>query len=303
MTPDPESRGAVADADVEQEVDLGRYWRAVVARWWLPVAGLVAGAIIGFVATLGGSAEYRATAQVYLGQPLAPGGAADVTTAQTTLGLVSNLVKGDGTLRDVAEKVGLKPSRLRGRVSAKPILGVTGGRLGTPAPILAITVTGSPPAKVAAAANELAAVAVRETSGYTDTKIQALKDQLAFDEREIASANRRLEAARAQQQEILADKSLAATERLLLLANVNTTLITLEQRLGQLEQDRLETRQQLSLAEEIEKARVVDAAVAVKTAGPSRRTGVIVGALIGLLVGALAAVLWDPVARRMRPGT
>ena len=37
-----------ADLDAEQEVDLGRYWNAVVARWWLPLAGLLVGALIGW---------------------------------------------------------------------------------------------------------------------------------------------------------------------------------------------------------------------------------------------------------------
>ena len=43
------------DLEAEQEVDLGRYARAVVVRWWLPVAGLVAGAIVGYLISLGGS--------------------------------------------------------------------------------------------------------------------------------------------------------------------------------------------------------------------------------------------------------
>ena len=42
-----------ADLDAEQEVDLGRYWSAIVARWWLPVLGFVAGAFIGYLTSLG----------------------------------------------------------------------------------------------------------------------------------------------------------------------------------------------------------------------------------------------------------
>ena len=40
-----------------------------MARWWLPVAGLVAGLIVGYVFTLGGNQVYEATATLYLGQP------------------------------------------------------------------------------------------------------------------------------------------------------------------------------------------------------------------------------------------
>jgi capsular polysaccharide biosynthesis protein len=300
MTADLE-RATAAELDAEQEVDFGRYWRAIAARWWLPVGLLVAGLVIGYLVALGtSSSTYKATAQVYLGQPLAPNGAAPVGSSPTTLGLVSNLVTSAATLRSVAAQVGLKPGRLGGHVTTKPLLGITGAKVGTPAPLLAITVSGSPPRKVAAAANRLAAVAVGAVSGYTDVKIEKLKEQIAFDDKGIARNNARFALAQRQQASILADTSLPATERLLLLANINTTLVTVEQRLGQLETDRLNAQQFLSLAEDVEQPRVTSPAVATKTAGPSSRTGAAIGGLIGLIVGILAALLWEPVLGRTR---
>ena len=66
-------RPPAVDPDAEQEVDFGRYWRAIAARWWLPVAGLVIGLVVGYLVSLGtNSTNYKATALVYLGQPLAP---------------------------------------------------------------------------------------------------------------------------------------------------------------------------------------------------------------------------------------
>jgi uncharacterized protein involved in exopolysaccharide biosynthesis len=41
-------------------------------------------------------------------------------------------------------------------------------------------------------------------------------------------------------------------------------------------------------------------AVATSTGGPSRRTGVVIGAIIGLLLGLIAAVFWEPVATQVR---
>jgi capsular polysaccharide biosynthesis protein len=294
-------RQPVPDLDAEQEVDFGRYWRLIAARWWLPVGLLVAGLVIGYLVSLGtSSTTYKATAQVYLGQPLAPAGAAPVSSAPTSLGLVSNLVTSEATVRSVAAASGLKPGRLRGHITTKPILGITAARVGTPAPLLAITVTGSPPRKVADAANRLAAVVVRAVSGYTDVKIEKLREQIEFDNQSIARNNDRFALAQRQQASILADKSLAPTERLLLLANINTTLVTVEQRLGQLESDRLDAQQFLSLAENVERGRVTAQAVATKTAGPNSRTGAAIGGLIGLIVGIVAALLWDPVAARSR---
>jgi hypothetical protein len=271
----------------------------IAARWWLPVGLLVAGLVIGYLVSLGtNSTTYKATAQVYLGQPLAPGGAEPVSSAPTLLGLVSNLVTSEATVRSVAARVGLKAGRLRGHITTEPILGITAARVGTPAPLLAITVSGSPPRKVADAANRLAAVVIRSVSGYTDVKIEKLREKIEFDNTSIARNNDRFALAQRQQAAILADRSLAATERLLLLANINTTLVTVEQRLGQLESDRLSAQQFLSLAENVERAGITSPAVATKTAGPNSRTGAAVGGLIGLIVGILAALLWDPFVAR-----
>jgi capsular polysaccharide biosynthesis protein len=300
---DPQ-RGPAPDLDVEQEVDFGRYWRTIAARWWLPVGLLVAGLVIGYLVSLGtNSTTFKATAQVYLGQPLAPAGAAPVSSAPTSLGLVSNLVTSEAVVRSVAARSGLKPGRLRGHITTKPILGITAAKVGTPAPLMAITVTGSPPRKIAEAANRLANVVIGSVSGYTNVKIEKLKEQIDFDDKSIARNNDRFAIAQKQQATILADKSLVATERLLLLANINTTLVTVEQRLGQLESDRLDAQQFLSLAENVERARVTSPAVATKTKGPNSRTGAAIGGLIGLIVGILAALLWDPVAVRSRART
>src|SRR5512132_2024514 len=104
MSSDPQ-RGPAADVDAEQEVDFGRYWRAIAARWWLPVGGLIAGLVIGYLVALGtNSTTYNATAQVYLGQPLAVDAATPVSSAPTSLGLVSNLVTSEATVRAVAAR-------------------------------------------------------------------------------------------------------------------------------------------------------------------------------------------------------
>jgi Chain length determinant protein len=294
-------RGPVADLDAEQEVDFGRYWRLIAARWWLIVAGLVAGLIIGYLVALAGSTStYEATAQVFLGEPLAPGSATPITSPPTTLGLISNLVDSEATARRVAAKVGLKPSRLRGHITTKPIVGITLGKIGTPAPLLAITVDGSPPAKIAAAANELASIVIAQVSGFTVVKIQTLRDRLAFDSRRLASVVQRLGVATRQVQELLNVKNLNASEKLIASLNLNNLLTYLESRQASLERDQLDARQALSLANNIELARVTSPAVAAKAAGSSSRTGAAIGGLIGLVLAIVAALVWEPLVERRR---
>ena len=72
------------DLDAEQEVDFARYGRTVAQRWWLLLVGLVAGAIVGYLLSLGGGTVYRAQSLVYLGQPIGPAGNA-VATVNTNL--------------------------------------------------------------------------------------------------------------------------------------------------------------------------------------------------------------------------
>jgi uncharacterized protein involved in exopolysaccharide biosynthesis len=293
-------RRPILDPEAEQEVDFGRYWRAITARWWLALAGVIAGAIIGALATVGGSSTYRATAQVYLGQPLSPGGATPVSSSPTQLSLVSNLVNSEGTILTVAKKVGVRPGRLRGHITAKPIVGLTGTKVGVAAPLLAITVKGLPRAKNAEAANSLAEVVVAQVGPYSASKIQSLKDQLAYDTTQLKALGDRLDAARANQQQVLNSKSISATDKLVALANLNSVITLALQQQNTLEQDRFQVRQQLSLAQDVEASRVISPAVATKTVGPSRRSGVAVGAVIGLIVGLLAALLWEPIATRTR---
>ncbi len=300
MSPDSEARPPV-ELEAEQEVDFGRYTRMIAARWWLLVVGAVVGALIGFLISLNSGNQYKATAQVYLGQPLAPDSAAPVTTAPTTLGLVTAFITSEEVIRKAAALANLKPGKLRQSVTARPIPGLTNTKQAQPAPLLSITVTGSSRAKTALAANALARQAVAQVGAYTNTKIETLEQQLAYIDRQLAVVNSRLETARASQEEIGSDKSLSSIEKLVALTTLNSVIDLAEQRQATLEINRFNTRRAVSLAKDIEQSRVTATAIAVKTEPTSRRTSVLVGAFIGFLLGIIAALVWDPVASRLAP--
>ncbi|MGH3143440.1 MAG: Wzz/FepE/Etk N-terminal domain-containing protein [Gaiellales bacterium] len=302
MSPDSEQRAAV-ELEAEQEVDFGRYAQTIAARWWLLVVGAVLGAFIGFLITLSDGKIYKATAQVYLGQPLAPDSAAAVTTSPTTLGLVQAFVTSEDAIEKAASAVGLRPSRLRDHVTARPIPGTSTTRQAFPAPLLSIQVTGSSRVRTAAAANHLAQQAVEEVGAYTTTKITTLDQQLKYIGTQLGLVNARLTAARASQSEIVSNPSLSPVEKLVALTNLNSEITLAEQRQVTLELNRYNTTRALSLAKDIEASRVTAAAVAVRTEPTSRRTSVLVGAFIGLLLGIVAALLWDPVSGRLAART
>src|SRR5436305_14695242 len=87
--------------DAEREVDLSR-WRAVlVERWWLVVAGLIAGAVIGAVVSLGGGSLWQASVLLSPAQAFSPSGAPVLNYNSSPRG-INDLVTSEATLAAVA---------------------------------------------------------------------------------------------------------------------------------------------------------------------------------------------------------
>ena len=287
----------VPDLDAEREVDLRSVWERISARWWLPLTGLLLGLVVGFLLALGGGTVYRAEALIFLGQPFTPQGGGQIQSLATNPRTVGEIVRSESALRVAARESGLTVSQLRGNVSSTPITTAGQSRLQTP--LVEISVKGNAPAKVAAAANALAERVVERVSLYVDDKVQVLEDQIANDNRELEQINTRISRATQQQTEILENEELSASERLLLLTNINSTIGFAEQRRGTVQEDLLQARQLLSLATRVEQSSVIEPAVSAKTTARSGRNAALVGGLIGLLLGCAAALLADPfLARR-----
>ena len=94
------------------------------------------------------------------------------------------------------------------------------------------------------------------------------------------------------------DKTISSTDKLIAISTSNNTISFSEQRRGTVQQELFQNQQLLSLAVNVEKSNVVQAAVAGKTTATSRRNAALIGALIGLLLGALAAAIADPFLQR-----
>jgi uncharacterized protein involved in exopolysaccharide biosynthesis len=285
------------ELEAEQEVDFGRYGRALAARWWLVAGGLAAGILIGLLLSLGGTTFYRAQAVVYLGAPLAPGGGGLIPSPAQNPRTVDQIVRAESTIRAVAASTGLRPGQLRGHISTAAVTSAL-PRAGS-APLYSIAVTGRQARKIQAAANAFAKVVTHRLSGYVSVKITQLTEHLAFDQSELAKVVAREATIQQQQQQVLKDRTLDVASRLIAINNFNAQFTALESRRANLEQDRFSVRQLLKLAQDIEEANVLTPASAVATSARSRRNSVLVGGLIGLLLGALAAILWEPATRRL----
>jgi uncharacterized protein involved in exopolysaccharide biosynthesis len=278
------------DLEAEQEVDLGGYARTVAARWWLPLLGLLLGALAGYVLALGGGSVYEAEARVYLGNPFSPNGGAVVPSLATDPQTVAEIVRSEAALRAAARAAGLRVGQLRGRVSTSEVR-ATGPRTARTS-LVTIRVTGSRPVKTERAANALAQRVVTTVSPYVDRKIATYEETLRTLQRGINSVTERV----TRLNRVLAQPGLSFLEQSIIVSQIDNA----EQRRVGLTAQQTQTQQLLSLAESVERASIYERAAAVKTTARSTRTSVVVGAVLGLLAGLAVALVWDRLAARRR---
>jgi hypothetical protein len=276
--PAPPPRGF--DPEAEQEVDFAKYVRLLGARWWLLVAGLVAGAVIGYLVSLGGTQVYSATATLYLGQPYTPTGGALVTDQATNPSAVGAVINSQSIDNTVANRCHAKASAFRKGISTQAVATGASAKSGAQVNPLVKVIVQAKKGKVAAcAANALAEQVVKNLGSYPARKIANLRAHIAFDNEDIKTI-----------QAAIANPGISATDKLIL----QTTL-----RSDQL--DKTTNSQLLLLATQVESPKVLTHAASQKITARSRRNTVVIAALIGLILGALAALLWDSVAARLMP--
>jgi len=284
----------------EQEVDLSSGWQRIKLRWWLPVGGLLIGAVVGLALALAGGSVWRAETIVYLGQPFAPLGGGQIQSLATNPRTVGEIVRSEAVLEEVADATDIPVSKLRSSISTRELIAPGQPRAGV-TPLIEIGVKGDAgPRKIEDAANGLAEQVVDDVSGYVEQKVADLEEQVSVSEAQLAAVEARIEAAQRQQDTLIRDQSIPLEQRLLLTANLNATITTADARRTALQDDLFEANQLLTLAEFVEKSRVVEEAAAVKTTARSSRTSLLVGALVGLLVGLVAALVAEPVLARRR---
>src|SRR5262245_229183 len=290
-----------ASRDEEQEVDLSSAWQRLKLRWWLPIGGLVVGAVIGIALAVSGGSVWRAQTIVYLGQPFAPLGGGQIQSLATNPRTVGEIIRSEAALKNASEASGIPVSRLRSAISTRELLAA--GQLRGINPLMEITVKGSGKRKVELAANALSARVVSRVSGYVTVKVEQLQRQVEVSESELAAVEARIETAQRQQAQLNSDPSIPLSEKLLLNLNLNSVITTADARRTALQDDLSEAQQLLNLAENVEKSRIVEPAGASKTTARSSRTSLLIGALIGLIFGAIAALVVDPIAARRREST
>jgi capsular polysaccharide biosynthesis protein len=278
--PAPPSRGF--DPEAEQEVDFAKYVRLLAVRWWLLAAGVVVGAVIGYLVSLGGTQVYAATATIYLGQPYTPTGGALVQNIQTNPSAVATAVQSQAVQNAVANRCKTKAAAFSKGISTQAIATGASAKSGAQInPLVKITVQAKKGKVASCAANQLAdeVVSSKHLGGYAAQKIVNLNAQIALDDAQIK-----------QVQTATSNAGLSDTIKLILQQQL---------RLDQI--DKTTNTQLLQLAKGVERPFVYTHAASNKITARSRRNTVVIAALIGLILGALAALLWDTVVPRLAP--
>ena len=261
----------------EQEVDLGKWWGAIVARWWLPVLGLVVGAFIGYLISLGGKEVWKASATVYLGASYSSVGGVFLQGPQANPSTAGTIARAESSIESAARPAGMRAGDLRGQVSTQSISTGAGSTVvrTTGNPLVRITVQGTTRRRAAAAANALAGIVVDRLAPYADGKIETLKARIAADQQQLDAIRR--------------GSAGDATARAVLAVQAGVVL-----------DDQLQAKQLLIQAQEIERPKILTRAASVQTTARSRRNSVVVAAFLGLVLGLIAALVWEPLLRARR---
>jgi uncharacterized protein involved in exopolysaccharide biosynthesis len=291
------STGQPEDVGVERDIDLRRWWHALLSRWWIIVAGLIVGGVLGGIYSLNSSSTYVATALIARGQAYNPAGSAPVLGYLTSPLAIQEYATSEPALRYAAAKAGMSPGQLQGHVTTSTINSTGQAQQNTNSTEIQVSVALNKPKRAEDAANALAQLIKRfTTSGYVRQSIGIYKVRLS----NFAARLKTLQG-RIQGDEVALKKSsgLAPLDKLV----VVTDLDAAEAAYGQTLDSQTTTQQLLTLAQEVEQTQILQLAQAQKSPGKSHRDAVLVGAVIGLLIGAVLALILGLRATRGQTAT
>jgi uncharacterized protein involved in exopolysaccharide biosynthesis len=288
---------AAMDLGVEREIDLRKWRDALISRWWLALAGLVAGVIVGALYSLSGGSAWDATALIAPGEAFNPAGNTVVQTYLTSQAAINTIATSNTTLQEVAAKAGVGVDELRGHVTVAAVNEnsdiPTATANTSKAILIEITVELSKSKKAEDAANVIAAIVQRTTiSPYIRRSIAIIASRIAGFTQRLATLQKRIDVLN----QALAEPGLSLDAKLLLTIQADQAEATYNET-----QDAQLTTQQLQfLSQQVEQTQIIQGAKAAqKTTARSRRNAVLVAALIGLILGVIVATYLG--LRRPRP--
>jgi hypothetical protein len=288
-----------------REIGVGDYLRRAGRRWYVVVlAVVVAVAVVFLHGVSAATRQSAATAVVYLGTPYSPTGTGVLPSSPLSNSQIAiQFVKAPRQVSAAARAAGIDHHSLRDHISVLPVGGpVNGGKnvAQTATPTMSITVEGPwTRVKVQTATNTLAQLLIDYANRYSGQKAAVIRAKVASERKEMAS----LLSAQALTHKNLArlDAShTSALDKVAATAPYVGDLAASVTQISALTENLTDDQIGLLGARDIESAQFITHATGHRLAAATRRTSVIVAALIGLIAGIALALAWESLAASRR---
>lgn len=277
---------------MDREITLRDYGRVLWSGRWLILVSTVAAAVVGLLLTFVASTTYTATARVFLGQATTVSGA-PLSTPATNPATAGTVLTGDNLVTEVAEEIGVRPSRVRSGVALSAPR-APGGAAGNQPTVATITFTDTDRRVAREGANAYAQAVNRRSlqnfSAVFDTYARGeerARADVARLQRQIAEVQRQLTSAPVESRAVLTAVLTSAGQQLSI---AQTTLTT--QELNRAKAEANEKPYIISLSESPSSS----------SSAPNRLRSVVLAAVIGLIVGVIVTFVWrgSPAGRAAR---
>ena len=288
--------------DDDVEIDLGRYARRVLARWWIVAISVVVVVGIALVTQTGSSSEtWTARTLVFLGQPLSPTGSPLNITLGSNPATPGILIRNDDLIATAAAQAGVKPGQLKGHVSSQVLSQAITKTNYTP--LVNIVVQGLAKDKVAPASQAVAEQVIDRINQYPNAQEKVLLTLTQTQKQTLASFNDRLKKANANLNSIVNAKGLSTLERFTAETSAINIANGITNQISQIS-DSYSTNLQVlaALQNGVSKGQIVQQATPVRSTATSGGANIGVAVLLGLVIGiVLALVSYVIVRRAARP--
>ena len=283
------------------------YFRRAMRRWYVIVLSVVAAVALVFLHGVSGATKQAAaTASVYLGQPFTPGGASVLTTTPLSNPQISiQYVLAPQQIAKAAAAAGIDHGSLRKHVSvlsSSPAGSGAAGKASTGGgpPTISINVEGPwTRAKVQTAANSLAHSLIDYANRYTTMKTNLISGRVKTEQAEMRVLQEVQKRAHANLQSI--DSSSAAPlDKVAASSPFVSNLSAAADQIGTLTLNLTNDQVALVAARDIESSQFISHAVGHQVSAATRRSSLIIAAMVGLIVGIGLALAWEALSARPR---
>jgi len=276
-------------------------------RWYVIVLSVVAAVALVFLHGVSGATKQSAAAaSVYLGQPFTPGGASVLTSTPLSNPQISiQYVTAPQQIAKAAAAAGIDRRSLRKHVSvlsSSPAGGGAAGKASTGGgpPTISINVEGPwAPAKVQTAANSLAQSLIDYANRYTTLKTNLIASRIATEKNEMQVLKEVQQRAHANLARIDAS-SAAPLDKVAASSPFVSDLSAAADQIGTLTLNLTNDQVALVAAKDIESSQFISQAVGHKVSAATRRTSLVIAAMVGFIVGVALALAWEALSARPR---